>query len=323
MLMIAEKHNALLAEARAWSSADDFFTTDSEWFKVLLTNAKHSKKVDNKLKNIRLTDSNYCRLNGFPRSYGQYSLIALEENKRAVSQLNKQLEDKLAPTLFSFFNSMCDEVLNFNWGLIYEYKVDSVPIAYLRFPNHCYVDVTIANGMTYHLRLSILLPRTIKQDSNFVYIPFNWLPQDHYNFPDKIDNLFGSLKIDVVYCYDKNTEYYYVNDPQLAKLPLEKAYQQYRIKYAGSSWFHRFFHSELTKKDWQKENHNFRLSHAQRAHIVDGKVKDLLLTSKSFQEELINNKKLRLSIDQLTTVFEIFWHDILLYPEVNFRKPQL
>ena len=33
------------------------------------------------------------------------------------------------------------------------------------------------------------------------------MPQDHYNFSDKIDNLFGSLKIDVVYCYDKNTEY--------------------------------------------------------------------------------------------------------------------
>lgn len=323
MLMITEKHNALLAEARAWSSADDFFVTDREWFRALLTNTEHSKKINTKLKNIRLIDSNYCRLNGFPRSYDQYSLIALEEGKRAVNELNRQLKNKLPSELFSFFNSMCDDVLNFKWGSIYEYKVNNVPIAYLRFPNHCYVDVTIADGMTYHLRLSILVPKAIKQDSNFIYIPFNWLSQDRYNFSDKIDNLFGSLKVSVIYCYDKNTEYYYFNDSHLTELPLEKAYQQYRIKYADMPWIYRLFHSELTKSDWQKENHNFRLSHAQRAHIVDGKVKDLLLTSKSFQKELVNNKKLRLSIDQLTTVFKIFWHDILLYPEVSFRKPQL
>ena len=191
--------------------------------------------------------------------------------------------------------------------------------------------VVLDSDLSFWVEFQLNLPKQLAKQfsgNSQVNVPVKWHADDRLPI-DQITNWYGNVKVKVLSGFDGSADYYWdqasgLRDYQMAQRIVNKinAYASYKLAYANLSWFEKWFTSELSMKDWEQQTKSQQVDLKRNyCRVNDPKVVDVLAHSSGFQKDF-KRKALPL-VDEWQRAFQLVWHDVLNYPEIQFHQANI
>ena len=191
--------------------------------------------------------------------------------------------------------------------------------------------VVLDSDLSFWVEFQLNLPKQLAKrfsGNSQVNVPVKWHTDDRLPI-DRITNWYGNVKVKVLSGFDGSADYYWdqasgLRDYQMAQRIVNKinAYASYKLAYANLSWFEKWFTRELSMKDWEQQTKSQQVDLKRNyCRVNDPKVVDVLAHSSGFQKDF-KRKALPL-VDEWQRAFQLVWHDVLNYPEIQFHQANI